>query len=760
MIRGGVFIFMGKDSSEPILAKSEPKESLLDHTKNCIEVYLSIRDRMPFLGDTSGNSDFFEHLYYAVALHDLGKAAEGFQDQLKPNGRRWNYRHEILSAGFTVGVQLPDIAKQAIGLSVLTHHKDIKTLRSNYPCFPERNPGFATYQKKVKEMKANWEQIIQIQNYIIKMCPENECRFEPVEDTGEVINAYESYLLPYYKNIENGDSTDLRNNYGMLMRGCLIACDHLASDSSGENKIICALENLDGALKSNIRDRNIKWNSVQKSSMDTHGNLMLSAPTGSGKTEASMLWSSINQNKTNGKRVFYVLPYTASINAMYKRLKGVLTGERVCMLHGKASYFHYRSLANWEDDYFTRQTTVKKIQSLSRKIYRPYKVLTPFQLLKSFFGIKGFEMQFAEMSNGLFIFDEIHAYDEHTTALIIKMIEKLYKDYNAKICVMTATMPKFLKDKIEDVFCRADYNDVAMPSDERNKSYTRHKVKMLGDNMLGVIPHIKEELERGRKVMVVCNTVKKSQEVYKELQDDKTKSVLIHSRFILKDRERIEANLKDVDLIVGTQAVEVSLDIDFDVLFTEPAPLDSLIQRFGRINRKNKKGICNVFICKIGGKSDRYIYSQKIVDKTVEVLVNIDILYESEIQGLIDTVYGQGYTEVQEEKYNYIRDTFETHLNSLNPFIENPESEQEFEGLFKSVEVVPEQFQNEYLECVDQKKYYESMSYITQISQRRFQRLKKEKLINIIDGNCIVNVGYDEKLGLLVEKENHPYKEF
>lgn len=52
----------------------------------------------------------------------------------------------------------------------------------------------------------------------------------------------------------------------------------------------------------------------------------------------------------------------------------------------------------------------------------------------------------AEMSQGLFIFDEIHAYDPHTTALILTMIKKLRKDYDAKLCIMTATMPKFLKN--------------------------------------------------------------------------------------------------------------------------------------------------------------------------------------------------------------------------------------------------------------------------------------------------------------------------
>ena len=111
------------------------EETLKDHTENCLDVFNSLRKRMPFLADVAGEPDFFEHLFYAVALHDFGKAATGFQTQLT-DGKRWNYRHEILSTGFVVTLQLPDDAKQAIALAILTHHKDIKTLVGKYPCRP------------------------------------------------------------------------------------------------------------------------------------------------------------------------------------------------------------------------------------------------------------------------------------------------------------------------------------------------------------------------------------------------------------------------------------------------------------------------------------------------------------------------------------------------------------------------------------------------------------------------------------------------
>ncbi len=754
---------MDNIESRPLLAKSEPRESLLDHTRNCIDVFFSLKDKMPFLAEIANQPDFFDHLYYAVALHDLGKAATGFQDQLHNNTRTWNYRHEILSAGFAAGLRFPDKAKRAIALAILTHHKDITTLKTNHPCYPESNPGYQNWKNKVSEMTSRWEDVMEIQNLIVKWCPFDVRNFIPIENGDKLINAYQYHLIPYYKQREDNDLTPLHGNYGMLMRGCLIACDHLASDRAGKNEILSALDNLETVLKKSIEGKihkPVTWNSIQKQASCSNGNLFLSAPTGSGKTEASLLWSANNQNETVGQRVFYVLPYTASINAMYNRQKEIMTDEMVGMLHGKANYFHYKSLTEREEDYLKRKKKVDNIQSLARKLYKPYKILTPFQLLKAFFGIKGFEMQFAEMSNGLFIFDEIHAYDPHTTALIATMIEKLHLEYGAKFCIMTATMPQFLKEKFLSIFGES-FVEIEMSSGERDSSFTRHRINLLDGDIHSAMPLIKNELSENKKVMIVCNTVKSAQTVYKELESLVKNALLLHGRFVLKDREHIESQLENAYLLVGTQAIEVSLDLDFDVLFSEPAPIDALIQRFGRVNRKSKKGICQVNVCRVGGSSDKYIYSEEITQKTIKALEGVDVLQDSRIQGLVNFVYETGYSNEQEEKYNFVINLFKRHLKDLFPFIDNQDGKHEFEGLFKSIEVIPARYQNEYLECIEEKRYYDAMSYVTQISENQFRILKGKNLIHRIgeDNHYFVDVQYDNTLGLIIDSENHPYTE-
>ena len=273
-----------------LLAKSAPtEETLREHTENCLAVYDSLRKRMPFLAEVAKEPNFFEHLFYTVALHDFGKASTGFQRQLT-TGPRWDYRHEILSAGFVAGLQFSWNAKQAIGLTILTHHKDINTLRHTYRHYPESTDGFQVWQDRIVELEPNWGALMVIQEQV---CPTKDCIWTPVTSTEQLLNGYRDFLLPYRDAIRKGKLTPLHGTYGMLLRGCMIACDHLAS--AGKNEIHTALGNLENRLSQFVEKRAKEkgrhfhgWERFQEASGEITGQLMLSAPTGSGKTEAAL----------------------------------------------------------------------------------------------------------------------------------------------------------------------------------------------------------------------------------------------------------------------------------------------------------------------------------------------------------------------------------------------------------------------------------------------------------------------------------------
>ena len=162
--------------------------------------------------------------------------------------------------------------------------------------------------------------------------------------------------------------TALHGRYGMLLRGCMIACDHLAS--AGRTRIYRALDDLGGHLRRQIEQKGRTfrgWDRFQDDAAATSGHLMLSAPTGSGKTEAAMLWSDTNENESLGRRVFYVLPYTASINAMYNRLLNLVSEDHIGLLHGKANYFLYRSMVDREYTPDAARVETRESQNLTRE---------------------------------------------------------------------------------------------------------------------------------------------------------------------------------------------------------------------------------------------------------------------------------------------------------------------------------------------------------------------------------------------------------
>ena len=271
---------------------------------------------------------------------------------------------------------------------------------------------------------------------------------------------------------------------------------------------------------------------------------------------------------------------------MYVRLKNALSpkyaGEETCvsLMHGKASYYLWKFYEETERFDF--------VKSVSKRIYSPYKVMTPFQSIKHFFSLKGYEMGLLETYRGLFIFDEIHAYDAKNTALILGMTDFLVNTLDAKVLVMSATLPTFIRSRFAE--CLDVSEEIRMTTPELSK-YLRHRCTILDGDIFDHIDLIKQNLREKRKVLIVCNTVKRAQDVYELLKNETGNRALLHGKYTLNDREKIEGTLGERKLLVGTQTIEVSLDIDYDICFTEPAPIDALIQRFGRVNRrKNADG--------------------------------------------------------------------------------------------------------------------------------------------------------------------------
>ncbi|UJS18810.1 MAG: CRISPR-associated helicase Cas3' [Candidatus Jettenia sp.] len=725
-----------------IYAKSNGEE-LFDHTVNCLSVFKTIRENFFYIPQLCGVVEFWKHLFFAIFFHDFGKAAKGFQDKWNS----WGYRHEVLSASFSLELNLPELYTHTITLAIITHHRNLRDeiLR----VFTDAE--LSEWNKRIGEIEANLS-YLHHRFYDTIPCLTKQFLDKTLLDIPRV------YTLSHLKNGYEGSirwyiNTKNKPNklYAIFLRGFLIACDHLAS--SGKSEIMAGIKEVASKLNIPI------FKPFQDRARQVLGNALLSAPTGSGKTEASLLWAEGNQD--SGRRIYYVLPYTASINAMYRRLAQYFGEDAVGVLHGKASYFAYKTLL--EQDYSSEEASLlaREIQELSRKLYRPIKVLTPFQILKVFFGVKGWESQLSEMSGGLFIFDEIHVYDAHITALILKVVEYLAK-IEAKFLFLSATFPKFLREKIKAILPNIrEFGPEENDTDGKELLLTpRHRVCLLEGEIITHIGKIQDELKKGSRILIVCNTVKRAQELYQLLKPYARSSELLHGRFILRDREKKEKRLEEKDkedkdkiqLLVGTQAVEVSLDLDFDTIFTEPAPIDALIQRLGRVNRKGLKGIVPVYICTQGSEKDKYFYDLQRIEKTIDCFVDGEELSERRIIDMVESVYSDGYDSKESHNFQVAWEAFDHVIDSLTPFEDSAEKDN-FYDLIRSFEVIPKRFEPEYLLCKSKKEHFEAMRFIASISLGQGTMLRKGGRLEMrSDGYLVADARYDDDLGLMIDE--------
>jgi CRISPR-associated endonuclease/helicase Cas3 len=333
---------------------------------------------------------------------------------------------------------------------------------------------------------------------------------------------------------------------------------------------------------------------------------------------------------------------------------------------------------------------------------------------------------------------------------------------------MTATLPSFLRKELEIAI--GSHSSVTA-SQALYKKFDRHKIVVKKGLLNDKLNLIQKHLDKNKKVLVVCNTVKQAQNIFKEL-NCKNK-VLLHSSFNADDRSKKEKQLfeTNIKLLVGTQAIEVSLDIDYDVIFSEPAPLDALIQRFGRVNRKRKKDICECYVFEDRNKTDKFIYkNEEIINRTIKILKekeiqNNGIIKEAELQQMIDYVY-PNWDKEDKEEFDKITSLLNHFIEKeMKPFIYNKKQEEDFYAQFEGVKVLPVTFLKKYQNLLEQNKFIKAENLKVQISSKRFNALihndgltiKNESFESIKTHKLleqkiyIINKKYDSEIGLQLD---------
>jgi CRISPR-associated endonuclease/helicase Cas3 len=746
--------------------KTEPALSLQQHMDDCLLIWEQLQqsfNQRELFEEVLPN--FWQLLKTCVIFHDLGKAHQEFQKVLKGETNQWHsQRHELFSLPFLEAFELDKPVKQLVRLVVAGHHKsfdDLTTYIKRYAQddfamlsgLDEEDNSFETEFSENVDV----EKIKQLlQHYLINIALVVS---KPIE------GLIRSYLKAPY-DCSHADYFKL-----LLLFGGMKHCDHLGSAR------VTHIPNFELTDFQFLYNKGRSFYKHQEGCSAVIGNLILTAPTGSGKTESAFLWLR-NQMQIFGQgRVFYVLPFTASINAMYERLGDEVDKEKpekkIGMLHGKLSDYLNNYFEDFQYGISEKKEEISKIRDKFKTLVTPVKVVTPFQLLKHLFGLKGFEQGLFEWMGSYFIFDEIHAYSPEVFAQIKVLLEFSIKHLHTKVMIMTATMPSFLKKELE--FAIGKFVEIKA-SQQLYESFTRHRIILKKGLLSENIGLIRTDLQAGKKVLVVCNTVRQAQQVFAALKNvvAEPEAVLLHSAFNGRDRNKKERQLKgeNVKLLVGTQAIEVSLDIDYDLIYSEPAPIDALIQRFGRVNRRREKGICDCYIFRESNGNDKHIYSPEIVKRTLSALESIEkeyngIINEELLQEMIDSVYPDWDKDSQEAFDKIYKLLTDSVRDNLSPLRHSKHSEEDFYRQFDGIKILPQKEKAEFINKLNKFDFIGAESLKVQIRKRTFawwiqaEYLRKEmhiiettknKLIEI--PYFITNTSYNEEVGLIANEQD------
>lgn len=737
-----------------LLAKTQPKESLVTHTWHVLSRLADQLRLRPHLAAQAGNARLWHQAYWGTFLHDFGKAADGFQKVMRREQRRFGHRHEVLSLAFvdwlfpTGSTDRPPV----IAL-VACHHRDAEAICKQYgknALDEDETEDEATML--VQQMSASnaqllyrwladygmaWAEALGFAPHIqpIKLPDQAAAlamlRPKAIHDAIQTLRQYTSSL----QFGANGQQAA----YGTLLRGLIMIADH--SGSAHSDPFPSLQPSAAPVTPRQLYDHQVAaQNSAQ-------GSALLVSSTGSGKTEAALLWL-LRQAQLDGAlppRLFYSLPYQASMNAMKLRLASTFPETCIGLQHSRALQALYHQALRYEDDPDTAARFAEQQRQLAELHYFPINVNSPYQLLKAAYKLKGYEALLTDLHGAYFVLDEVHAYEPKRLALIVMLIRFLHTHFAAKFFIMSATMPHPVRAALQDALPNLQH---LTASENTFEHFQRHRVHLLADDLLSPDnqARILTDFRDGKSVLVCCNTVRRAIEAYETLAAhvDLRDLLLVHGRFTSTDRLRKENEIMArtavgvaandqarKPIVIATQVIEVSLNIDLDTLYTEAAPLEALLQRFGRVNRARGKAapLADVYVLRDQPENVKYIYDPLLIAAALHCLegVNGQPIHEQQVNTWLDAIYtGEILAAWQHEYVTYAQQFERDVLARLSPF-DGSDLEELFYQMFDSVDVLPACFLAEHDRLLAEGKFLEASALMVSISYGQLNRLKRHK---------------------------------
>lgn len=728
------------------LAKSNPRETIQEHTENLIKNYEILKNTYPDLVID------WDMLYLACLYHDLGKINLKFQDKLT-KGKIHNNEipHGILSLAFIDYESLEENGYSDDEIKVLFHA--------------------VAYHHERDLLYEEWE----LEEDIEKMIKENE-KFE----YGRIQNYYINDFIEdsfFIKNdrIYEEDDEDIFIKY-IMIKGLLNRIDYAASahiDVERQNDFL--VSDMDNLLKTwKEQNPDSSWNELQEYMIANRGkNVTVIAQTGMGKTEAGLLW--IGNNKG-----FFTLPLKTAINSIFDRVtKKIVKNDfqdKVGILHSD-TYSEYLNISSDDID-------LEEYVNKTRQMSLPLTICTLDQIFDFVYRYRGFESKLATLAYSKIVIDEIQMYAPDLLAYLIIGLSYINK-IGGRFAILTATLPNIVLDLLREENIEFDMPD--KPFIDEN--FNRHSVKIIESD---INADYILNLYNKNKVLVICNTVRKAQEIYRNLQEKGVEDInLLHSGFIRKHRKEKEIKILELGsgdceghgIWITTQVVEASLDIDFDILITELSDINGLFQRMGRCYRHRvfTTGGYNCYVFTGGNKSCSgvgFVVDKEIFNLSKSCIANIDgILTEKNKMDMIAELYTM--ENIKHTKYYQLIKSTISYVKSIEDF---EKSKNEIKKIFRNINNVTVIPVGIYRNNEDEINGYISdmlLSYDKQLTQKEQQHLRRNKIharnglmnftVNVqhylVEGNIvdnlkiskyeylpILNCIYSEELGIEVIK--------
>ncbi|MDR1634687.1 MAG: CRISPR-associated helicase Cas3' [Bifidobacteriaceae bacterium] len=379
------------------------------------------------------------------------------------------------------------------------------------------------------------------------------------------------------------------------------------------------------------------------------GLIVIEAAMGEGKTEAALLAAEALAAKTGAGGIAFLLPTQATSNAMFGRVHkwierllratGSQATQTMFLAHGKSEFNEgFGSLPKWTassmgDDAHplsrSSDLAVAHTWLLGRKkgVLANFVIGTVDQVLMMALKAKHLALRHLAFAGKVVIIDEVHAYDAYMSAYLDRSLHWLGA-HQVPVVLLSATLPPSRRAKLvaayrDGLAAQQGSGFPAPPAPERHISGpspyplitvaaadavrqvepkaglgTRQvRLAPLDDDDATLVETLRQVSEQGGCIGIIRNTVDRAQKTARLLEKElRAEVVLVHSRLIPEDRSAVESRLvrelgpdsatrPESLLVVGTQVLEQSLDIDFDLLITDLAPMDLLLQRMGRLHR-------------------------------------------------------------------------------------------------------------------------------------------------------------------------------